>query len=161
MHHRLFLFDCDGVLLDESHRAHFATAKLWGAYFDEDLMSRDGFFPQGRALYEAALMLGDVGYLTARGEAVRRVTERTLARHRFDPTLPLIMRGEAHRSRDGWHAARLKAAIVAELTHVYDEVFLFDDDPSIIAAVTTVPRARARHCTWYNKPKSMVRTGVA
>lgn len=159
---RLALFDIDGVLADERHRTHHALARDWGAYFNPGLVKRDGVWAQGRLLYEDTHLAGfHVGYLTGRREDLRGVTTRWLGKEGFDPGLPLIMRSPRHRSSDGYTLAVLKAGIVAEALHLYDEVWLFDDDPAVIEAVSQVQGATAVHCTWHVKPARQVRLAVA
>jgi hypothetical protein len=162
-YHRAALFDVDGVLADESHRSKYAEAKDWGTYFDPRLVLKDGVFKQGVEVYNNAALCGmDRGYLTGRREDLADTTRTWMDRSKaFDSTLPLIMRKMAHLSRDGWKLPILKARIVAEALHVYDEVHLWDDDPEVIKAVRQVPGARAHHCTWHKKPEAMVRRGVA
>jgi phosphoglycolate phosphatase-like HAD superfamily hydrolase len=160
--HRLAFFDLDGVLADERHRAEHALHKDWGNYFDPVLVRRDGVFAQGRAAYENTLLAGfDVAYLTGRREDLRPTTVKWLRRHGFDETLPLVMRDYRHTTKGGFPLARLKAAIVAEARHIYDEVWLFDDDVKVIDAVRQVQGVRAVHCTWHVKPTRLVNSGVA
>lgn len=162
MRHRLALFDKDGVLADERHRTPYAMAKDWGMYFHPELVAKDGVWPQGRTAYENEILVGsDVGYLTGRREDLRPVSVEWLRRHGFDHELPLIMRKEEHTSRGGFPLPVLKAGIVRELLHVYDEVILYDDDPAVCEAVAAVPGARVRHCRWYLKPARLVRRAVA
>jgi hypothetical protein len=150
--HRLAYLDLDGVVCDDRHRVEYALARDWYTYFG--LMDRDTVWPNGRALYENILLAGlDLAYLTGRREDTRRVTEKWLKKHGFDHDLPLIMRAE----HDRRPLAEVKAGIVAETLHVYDEVWMYDDDPHVIASCASVPGVRTSHCTWYTKPERMVK----
>lgn len=162
MRHRLALFDMDGVIADERHRAHFALERDWGNYFDPARVIRDGVWPQGLLAYQNEILIGsDAGYLTGRRVDIREVSTEWLRRGPFDHELPLIMRRMEHSTRGGWPLARLKAAIVEELLHVYDDVILYDDDPAVCEAVSQVQGAQVQHCTWHIKPERLVRRGVA
>jgi FMN phosphatase YigB (HAD superfamily) len=154
---RLALFDLDGVLADDRHRVEYALRREWAVYFQDDMLRRDAVWPQGRALYEDCILAGfDIGYLTGRREMTRAPTRKWLKRKDFDHKAPLIMR----RDDDGRPLAELKATIVAEvlLRELYDEVWLWDDDPHVIQLTAALGHpAVARHCTWYTKPERMVR----
>lgn len=156
MTHRLAMLDLDGVLCDDRHRVEHALARNWGTYFE--LMRFDSVWRQGRDLYDACVMAGyDIAYLTGRREDTRRVTKKWLKRNGFDHKLPLIMRKQEDRRK----LPELKAVIVGEALHVYDEVILYDDDPLVIEQVGQVPGARGHHCRWHIKPQRLVNRGLA
>jgi len=152
---RLAFIDLDGVVADDRHRVHFAMQRAWFEYFS--LMHLDKVWPQGRELYDSCTAAGfDLAYLTGRREDTRQVTRGWLHQHRFDATLPLIMR----KLYDRRPLAELKAAIVAEaLAFGYREVWIYDDDPHVIEHARQVKGATARHCTWYTKPERMIKRG--
>jgi phosphoglycolate phosphatase-like HAD superfamily hydrolase len=160
--HVLRLFDIDGVLANEVHRQHHALNRDWAHYFHPSRLARDTVWPQGRDLYQLCLAAGDdVGYLTGRREDLREYTEAWLADNGFNATLPLIMRKLEHQTRAGYPLPVLKAGIVRELTYVYDEVWLYEDDPAVCEAVGQVQGARVHHCAWHIKPTKMVRFATA
>jgi hypothetical protein len=153
---RLALLDLDGVIADDRHRVQHALARDWNEYFG--LMHRDAVWPQGRELYDAAVISDwTIGYCTGRREDTRQVTRRWLKHKGFDHQAPLIMR----RHDDRRPLAELKAMIVREALDLYDQVIMYDDDPHVIEMVALVPGARAHHCQWYRKPDRMVRRGSA
>lgn len=160
MTRRLACLDLDGVLADERHRQHHAMRRDWGMYFHPELMGRDGVWRQGRELYENCHLSGfDVVYLTGRREDTREVTTVWLDGSRFDTDLPLLMRPVGDRRPLG----ELKAAVIADELRrgAYDEIWMFDDDPTVIEKVCRVRGATGRHCTWHVKPNRMVRRAVA
>jgi hypothetical protein len=150
---RLAMLDLDGVLADDRHRVEHALRRDWGTYFD--LMRHDAVWPQGRDLYERVILAGfDLAYLTGRREQYAELTRKWLKRHEFDHDAPLIMRFDEDRRP----LAQLKAAIVADALDLYDEVWLYDDDPHVIELVAGFGHpAVARHCTWYTKPVAMIK----
>lgn len=155
-HDRLALFDLDGVVCDDRHRVHYALSRDWCEYFER--IDADRVWPQGRELFDNACILNfDVGYLTGRREDLRRGTRDWLRTHRFNHTLPLIMRQSADRRP----LAEVKAGVVTEALRHYREVILYDDDPHVIELVGQVPGAKARHCTWHIKPQRLVKKGRA
>lgn len=155
MSDRLAFLDLDGVIADDRHRVQHAVNREWGMYFG--LMDGDAVWQQGRELYENCHLLGfDVAYLTGRREDTRRVTQAWLRRHGFDHRLPLIMRKQEDRRPLGV----VKAAVVAEaVAFGYEQVFMYDDDPTVIELTGIVPGGVARHCAWYTKPAKMIKRG--
>lgn len=152
---RLAMLDLDGVLCDDRHRVEHALARNWGTYFE--LMDLDSVWRPGRDLYDACIMADyDIAYLTGRREDTRRVTKKWLKRNGFDHKAPLIMRREDDRRK----LPELKAIIVGEALHLYDEVILYDDDPLVIEKVSEVADAQAIRCTWHIKPQRLVNRGL-
>jgi len=152
-HTKLAFLDLDGVLCNDEHRVHHALARRWGMYFGEIL--GDKCWPQGKELYENLLIAGyDIAYLTGRREDTRRDTLASFKKLGYDTEFPLIMRKYGDRRPLG----EFKAAVVWWTYELYDEVVLYDDDPSVIAAVAEkVSPTAAKHCGWYVKPARMIR----
>lgn len=156
MRRRLGLIDLDGVLCDDRHRVHHAEAREWGDYFA--LMHLDSVWPQGMALYENLTLCGfdEIAYCTGRREDTEIVTRRWLKEHGFDHRAPLIMR----RMHDRRPLAEVKANNVADCaSELYDEVWMFDDDPTVIEAVSKVDKGFGYHCRWHTKSSRLIRRG--
>ncbi len=155
MRRRLALVDLDGVVCDDRHRVHYAVDRDWNEYFAR--MDADAVWPQGRELIVNIDLAGfdDVAYCTGRRRDTEVTTLRWLKKHGFDYKLPLLMR----HPNDRRPLAEVKAEVVESCADLYDEVWMFDDDPTVIAAVSAVERGFGYHCTWYTKPPRMIRRG--
>ncbi len=151
---RLALVDIDGVIADDRHRVHHALARDWGAYFAK--MDRDGVWSQGRTLIDNVILAGfdDLAYCTGRRQDTEEVTRRWLKRHRFEKA-PVLMR-HLHDRRP---LAEVKAETVLSCLGLFDEVWMFDDDPTVIDAVARVDGGVGYHCTWYTKETRLIRRG--
>lgn len=148
------LLDLDGVICDDRHRVQHALDREWGTYFG--LMVNDTPWPQGRQLYDAAILTGwDFAYLTGRREDTREWTLQWLVAHGYAVDVPLLMRPQDERRKLG----ELKADVVRQLLRKVPRVRLYDDDPDVIEHVAAVPGAEAYHCTWHIKPKRLVHRG--
>ena len=157
---RLALFDLDGVLCDDRARRELALSRRWDAYFRA--IPDDGVWAEGRALYLAEQAKGtDLAYLTGRRYSHSAITERWLARHGFDTSVPLIMRRDFI---DWQRLPEFKARVVSDLMAdgTWAQVTLYDDDPAVCAAVQDcVPGAHAVHCTWHIKERDLIRVAQA
>lgn len=122
-------------------------------------MYADTVWPQGRALYERLIADGKaVQFLTGRREDTRDVTQRWLDDQGFQG--PLNMRPLGVKVP----LSQLKSEFIRNLLRdtTVTSVVLFDDDPEVIRVVTAqCGEGYARHCTWYQKPKAMVREATA
>lgn len=153
------LLDLDGVLADDRHRAEYALNKQWDEYFREDRMYADTVWPEGRALYERSIADGKaVQFLTGRREDTRGVTQRWLDDQGFHGSLNMRPLGVKV------PLSQLKSEFICNLLRdrTVTSVVLFDDDPEVIRVVTAqCGEGYAQHCTWYQKPKAMVREATA
>lgn len=162
MTHLVYL-DIDGVLADERHRQHFATATppRWDDYFADAAVRLDNLWPEGWALYKELLTRPDteVRYLTGRRIDLAPVTQTWLADQGFDPTLVLEMKSMTTLLR----LAAFKATVITQRLAEFETVTIYDDDPRVIAAVIAMgdDRAVGVFCGWHVKPQRMVSKAVA
>lgn len=153
---KLAFLDLDGVLCDDRHRVEHALNKNWTQYFF--LLDRDAVWPQGKELHDALIMCGyDIVYLTGRREDTRRATVQWLKRNGFDYKRPLVMRPLPRYPYKKVPLCEFKYEVVWEVAELYDEVVIYDDDPSVIEECKKIDGIRAEHCTWYIKPERMIR----
>lgn len=153
-------FDIDGVLADDTHRQHYAakkTAAGWTAYFGA--MVNDSVHTEGIELVEwwqKAFPGSDFAYNTGRREDTEPVTRWWLDLYQF-PSVPIFMRPFAERTP----LALLKAGLVDIALEIYDTVWMFDDDPSVIKECGKRGRCRAVMCNWQGKPGHLVGSTVS
>lgn len=131
---KVVLFDLDGVLCDNSHRAHLVPPKhlqhknsAWHDYVSE--CDKDTVITAGAELYKALLRHHYVVIVTSRQEVFRGKTERWL--HTNFGGNHLI----AHRANDDESSpAEFKEKVLKDsLERGYEIIFAVDDDPAIVA----------------------------
>lgn len=135
---KIAVFDIDGCLADDSHRAHLRDAKKWDEYFgacSDDAPIRgisDDILFGCLANCEA-----DPVFLTTRNETIRGLTAAWLEKNfelmykldLFDPNV-MIMRS----SRDFRPAPKVKVEEMKRLMQDCEIVVAIDDDPETCKA---------------------------
>lgn len=165
----LVLFDIDGVLADDRHRAHYVQKDLtgkyahppfdapsWSEYFRADLMAADGLWAPATALVNAfyASAKGDhIGCLTGRPETTRDATTRWLDKNRIYVDFLMMRDRKDHRS-----GADVKVDNLLVLSRMYNSVTFYEDKIEIVRAVQDACPANVivKHCDWENNPNRYV-----
>lgn len=130
---KVILFDLDGVLCDNSHRAHLVPPKhlqhknsAWYDYISA--CDKDTVIAAGAALYRALMRTHYVVIVTSRQEVFRGKTERWLHTE-FGGHHDIIHRANYDES----NPACFKETILKDLVkRGHEIIFAVDDDPAIV-----------------------------
>lgn len=125
---RCFIFDLDGTLADDSHRAHHMHAGDWDTYF-----ARCVDDPPITGVVECAIALHAHGFaivaISGRSESVRAETEAWLMKH-----VCLFERVYLRPIGDFRKNSEVKLEALADLrTAGYEPLMVFDDQPQVCA----------------------------
>lgn len=164
--HKLILTDIDGVVADCTHRLPYAEAKDYDRFYSADAMLLDTVINEGKKFLEAFDYHGsDYVYITGRPEHTRTTTMAWGSLNCGLPRMDkLLMRKDGDYRNSGivkiellrdyiidsyyelnWREKRprkVKEKLFAELAEKFfsyysDGVYLIDDDPKNIMAVTS------------------------
>lgn len=160
---QISLFDIDGVLANDNHRAPFAKEGQWNRYFQPSIVGVDPVWEQGRALVNERLMAGDdVQYLTGRRGDLRDVTGRWLHQNGFPDGVLGMRPFPAPYAKVP--LANFKVDYIEKIREANPNVLvvLYDDDPEVVRLVRkTFGDEAAVHCTWHIKHKYLVKSALA
>lgn len=165
MANKVFFIDIDGVVADCTHRLHYQEEKDYDGFYSADEMLKDSVLEVGKDFIQATdYHEADFIYVTGRPERTRIVTEawgsmnyslprkdKLLMRKDGDYRDSGIVKTELikeyiiddyytrnYRERRPKKIKESRFALIAEdfFAHYYNGVFMIDDDPKNIMAVT-------------------------
>lgn len=146
---RLALWDMDGTLANDSHRAPLYIRGAWSEYWNRDQVMKDPLFPQAEAWLRSFESQGwQIGILTARLDRHNRESTEEWLTNKGIVANPIFLRPDAF---DWMRPPEFKTLVVKNLivSGAYDRVVLFDNDPEVVAAVRAeCGEKTAVHCTW-------------
>ena len=126
------VFDLDGVLANDQHRAHLREAKNWKDYYLEAVNDT----PINELAWELLrnVLFDKAVILTTRNEDIREITKEWVSKHFVDFDMNdesvLIMR----KSKDFRPANVVKTEEMLKLMDEYEITFAIDDDPETCKA---------------------------
>lgn len=170
---RLYLFDIDGVLADDTKRLPFALERDWRNYFKPEVMWHDTPLKQGFDLLLDHYRKGDrIAFLTGRRGDLRWATLAWLNYHWFQNCGHMNIRPFEPESiymrpyPEGYGTrpvlAQFKESVVRILDADARGVTLYEDDPEVVRHIKeNFGEGSAIHCTWYVKQPALVKKATA
>lgn len=130
---KVIVFDIDGCLADDSHRAHFRDAKKWDEYFAAAKDDKPIYGLVSNLMMQSNIhCMASSIFLTTRNESIREITANWLDRNfaccYFEDLMSsdhMIMRG----ARDFRPANVIKREEMLKLMDQYEVICAIDDDP--------------------------------